>query len=193
MLEITVGRMRLRFAFSFFLLMTVIARLRESAQFFPVLLAIVCHETGHLLAMMAVGNSVKKIDFTAFGIAIRKMTCGPLSPSAELGITLAGPITNLLLALACLPLGKPYAAAVNLVLAGLQLLPVGDLDGGRALRILCEGQGRGQLIQSLPKIAEIFSLTAAFFFALSQEDFRVASWLLVIFLAAAMVRENLSA
>ena len=102
------------------------------------LLAILLHEIGHLLAMLLAKTAVKSINFTAFGVHIVRSAVQFVPPLRLVVVYLAGPAVNLLLALLFLGSSREgmagYFGAVNLLLGLLHLLPAGSLDGACALR-----------------------------------------------------------
>lgn len=93
------------------------------------------HELGHYLAIRMVGGDVKLIRLTAVGA---EMVVGrPLGYWQEGVAALAGPAVNAVLALAfCSWEWGVGFAGINLVLALFNLLPIGQLDGGRILNCL---------------------------------------------------------
>ena len=96
------------------------------------LLACALHELGHFWAIRLLGSDVKLIRLTAIGaeMAVDR----PLDYWREGLAALAGPAVNLLLALMCCGWSRGQTfAGLNLALALFNLLPVGRLDGGRAL------------------------------------------------------------
>ena len=96
------------------------------------LLACAAHELGHISAIRLLGGSVRQFRLTAIGAEL--VLDRPMGYWQEGLSALAGPGVNLLLALACCGWRAGAAfAGLNLVLALFNLLPVGRLDGGRAL------------------------------------------------------------
>lgn len=96
-------------------------------------LACAAHELGHFFVIRILGGDVKQIRLTAIGAEM--VLSSPLGYWQEGLAALAGPGVNLVLALICCGFeGGLTFAGLNLVLAVSNLLPVGRLDGGRALR-----------------------------------------------------------
>ena len=107
------------------------------------LLALLLHETGHLLTARGLGYRVRSLELWPFGAAL-SMDLSTGSRGA-LPVALAGPLCNLaaaamsLLLLRLLPqtegVMEPFFC-MNLSLAAVNLLPAEPLDGGRALASL---------------------------------------------------------
>ena len=107
------------------------------------LLALLLHETGHLLTARGLGYRVRSLELWPFGAAL-SMDLSTGSRGA-LPVALAGPLCNLaaaamsLLLLRLLPrtegVMEPFFC-MNLSLAAVNLLPAEPLDGGRALAFL---------------------------------------------------------
>ena len=120
-----------------FAVLIVLALLGGAGPALPaVLLAALCHELGHLLALWLAGARVERLRLTAFGAEIRADT-RRLSYPREIACTLAGPAVNLVLALFLARIAGWYVPAGSSLLLGcFNLLPVPALDGGRALHLL---------------------------------------------------------
>ena len=120
------------------------------------LVSVLLHELGH--AVVAARFGIRTVEIVMFPIGGLSRMERSLKPGAEIGVSLAGPMVNILLAagifsymisvheatpvsLADLlqPNGKSVLALLlygNLLLAGFNLLPAFPMDGGRILRAL---------------------------------------------------------
>ena len=105
------------------------------------LLAAFLHECGHLLAARWLGIPIRSLRLELLGVRL-DVSGGLLSYSDEWLLCATGPIVSLLCAAAVAPLwsfGEVFRifSAASLVLGLLNLLPIGDFDGGRMLRSFC--------------------------------------------------------
>lgn len=98
--------------------------------------AFLVHEGAHLAALYLGGGRLRALELTLAGAQIR--TQGQLSCGRELLAVLAGPGSDLLLALVLARLGERWylPAGICLAAGGFNLLPLPGLDGGRAVRLL---------------------------------------------------------
>ena len=100
--------------------------------FWPFLAAMTVHELVHAAVLLLLGGRIESVRLSFAQVELRT---GLLSDRTELWSTAAGPGINLL----CGWLFRrwmPAFAAVSLLLALFNLLPVWPLDGGRLLRTL---------------------------------------------------------
>lgn len=100
--------------------------------FWPFLAAMTVHELAHAVVLLLLGGRIESVRLSFAQVELRT---GLLSDRTELWSTAAGPGINLL----CGWLFRrwmPAFAAVSLLLALFNLLPVWPLDGGRLLRTL---------------------------------------------------------
>ncbi len=105
-----------------------------------ILFAAILHELGHFAVLRLCGAPVRGVRLGALG-AVMEAERSRLSYGADLLALLAGPLTNLLCAVALtvpartLP-GLYAAAGTHLALGAFNLLPIRPLDGGQALELL---------------------------------------------------------
>ena len=157
------------------------------------LTACALHELGHILVIRLLGGNIKGVRLTAVGAEL--VLARPLGYWQEGLSALAGPGTNLVLALAFGgTAGGLTFAGLNLALALFNLLPVGRLDGGRALYCtlaLLAGPGTADRAGiCLDCLCTAGTLAAGLFLALVRGNITlllVAFWLLAVFL-----RQNIS-
>jgi Zn-dependent protease len=97
------------------------------------------HELGHWLAARLLGVEVRGLRLDLLGA--RMELTGLLSYGQEMAVAAAGPFVNLVCAAMAYPAaaagmgdGVSLLCAASAVLGGINLLPVGTLDGGRILR-----------------------------------------------------------
>jgi len=94
--------------------------------------AMLLHECGHLAAASLCGVKVKRVGVCLTGLyTVRE--AGPRW--ANVVVSLAGPMVNLLLALALRDV-LPTFAWVNAIACGYNLLPIPHSDGSRVLALL---------------------------------------------------------
>jgi Zn-dependent protease len=99
--------------------------------FFLGLLAMALHEAGHLLAAVALGLRIKSVTLRWKGLCTVRES-GP--PDKNLLVSLAGPLTNVLLLLFW-HWSHRFGIA-NICFAVVNLLPINGSDGDRALTCL---------------------------------------------------------
>lgn len=101
--------------------------------------ACLLHELGHLSAIYALGGRVARLRLSISGAEMTLSAARNLDPCAQMLAALAGPVSNLALAVLSTRLVENYGetwflfAGLNLSLAAFNLLPMAQLDGGRAL------------------------------------------------------------
>lgn len=106
---------------------------------FPVwcVAASLMHETGHLVAMVALGSRPAQITVGIFGVCVVQKPDSPLSPMGNIGVALAGPAVNLFSFFVLFAASGfrvwSVPVLVHLVLGLFNLLPIEPLDGGQAL------------------------------------------------------------
>lgn len=97
------------------------------------MLACLIHELGHLFIIRMFGGRVRMVNLTAVGAEINPEYRKPLPYRKELITAVAGPLANILFAVASAGVGQYLFTGFNLCFGLLNLLPIHALDGGRIL------------------------------------------------------------
>ena len=153
------GRGRITVTPGFLFLMAWCNYADQQGLLLPALAGCALHELGHLAAIWGLGGSVRRLRLTAVGAEIQMER--PMSYPGELAAALAGPAANLAAAwLCCRAEGGALFAGLNLALGCFNLLPVGRLDGGRALHCLLSmsiGPAAEEAVRSGPESSSPFA------------------------------------
>jgi stage IV sporulation protein FB len=172
-----------------FLLLAAWMNYFDRQGIFPLaMLACLLHEMGHLAVLHWLKKDVKQIRLTAIGAEIA--LDDPLSYGQEAAAALAGPGANLLTAVVfCRFQWGEVFAGLNLVLGCFNLLPIGQLDGGRVLRcalsVLLEPELSdrvGQGVDAVLTLILLFLGTWLAFFGENISLLLVSVWLMSVFL-----------
>ena len=141
MLEFTVRDCEISVGTGFFAVITLMLITCETRIVLISLLCSLFHEAGHIAAMLLLGDRLRRISFSAFGISIDKFSVTALGYRGEIAVSLAGIGANCLLSLVsfCCWLALKRRVLcdiciVSLLVGGFNLLPIDSLDGSRALR-----------------------------------------------------------
>ena len=122
--------------------------------FWPFLAAMTVHELAHAAVLLLLGGRIESVRLSFAQVELRT---GLLSDCTELWSTAAGPGINLL----CGWLFRrwmPAFAAVSLLLALFNLLPVWPLDGGRLLRTLLRMRWGAAGVDASQTLGTLFGL-----------------------------------
>ena len=121
------------------------------------LLALAVHELAHVLAIRMLGGRIVSLAPAGFGFRLR-YTGSLLSRRARFTAAIAGAAANFLIAFTSAMFGALRLAAVNIVLAVFNLLPIDGLDGGEALASILSVDGTGY---TAGKICSVVSVVTA--------------------------------
>ena len=122
------------------------------------------HEMGHLAAMMLSKEPVSSISFGLVNIGIESENC-----EENIFIFASGPLVNLALAI-CFFIFYNFSGAFifktafmqNLFLAGLNLLPISSLDGGKILKIILLKKFDFALAEKISSVISVIFLVPVF-------------------------------
>ena len=114
-------------SYLFVSLLTLLLLYKDSYILALCLLYSLAHEMGHILSMKLLGATLNEIRFMPFGIAIKTSDLSALSKLKQTIVLLSGVLINAVM--------LPLNFEINLALITFNLLPVGNLDGGRILKL----------------------------------------------------------
>lgn len=177
------------------LLWALLYYLDSSGMVPQVLAACALHELGHYAAIRLLGGRVSRLNITCVGAEMVLSARFPLGPARELAAALAGPAVNLLCAGLCAGLGERWYcfAGIHLALGLFNLLPVGPLDGGRALGCLLALAGRGDWAEPAVRVLSAglsMGLTMGALLLWRAGEYNLTLPLMALWLLAAPVRQK---
>ena len=150
-----------------FLLMAAVLYYLDGDGVLPwAFLACVCHELGHYAVIYLTGGQVSRLRLSVAGAEMCLSAKRPMGHGAQLASALAGPGMNLLIAYLAPRLGQLWGeswylfSGLNLSLAAFNLLPVRQLDGGRALFHLIAMLSSDQTGERFVKWASVLTVGA---------------------------------
>ncbi len=133
-----IGLGRVEVTGGFLLLAAALYYLDDQGILLWAALACAIHELGHVLAIYALGGRVSRLRVSLSGAEMALSAAHPLGPGGHCLAALAGPVSNLAVAMLSARMGENWFlfAGLNLGVAAFNLLPMAQLDGGRALYYL---------------------------------------------------------
>ena len=172
---------RVEVAGSFLVLITWLNYLDTQALVPLALLACLCHELGHCIAIWVIRGQVRLVRLSCIGAQIYLER--PLTYKQEFFVAVCGPAMNLLLAN-----GAAYEifSGINLALAFFNLLPIGQLDGSRILHsllsMLFSGAAADKILFLVGYALSVIVWLSGLYLLCSNRNytlFLVSTWLLV--------------
>ena len=164
-------------------------------------LALLCaalHEAGHFTALRILKSQIEEISFKTFGINIRLSQKTRLSYRKEIFVALSGCASNLLfftVSFICFKLQifgvhAMVFCVMNLLLCVFNLLPIGPLDGGRALEsVLCGHMQYGKAKDTVDLVSVLFIVPLSFLgvYLLKATGYNFSLILAALYLAGSMI------
>ncbi len=135
MIELNLTRTVLRWDFSFFAVLALFFSLDSSGFGLTALGICAAHELAHLAVMLLCGIVPESVTFYGAGIRITSTETERRSPTEQAAVYGAGCAMNFLLATALFAAGKSCSAAMSLSCGLFNLLPLGEFDGRRLLKL----------------------------------------------------------
>lgn len=164
MIAFNIGRLELRFTFAFFAVVSCFVLMDRAVFALYLVLPVIIHELGHILALTLCGAGIRSVTFTAVSVDMQKKNIAGLSYKKEILINAAGILANLIVAIwlyctAFQSVRTMFLIAANIAVAIFNLLPIGNLDGGELVRLLGERYGGVEFGHRLSWAASFMALT----------------------------------
>jgi len=195
MLEFRLGNIRITVSFWFLAAIGFFILYERSALFFYFAVPIIVHELGHIIVLYLCGGSISAINLRAFGVDIcpNKLR---LSYHHEIMVTIAGIACNVIMALLLFwqrgqTMRSMLLISVNMAVAVFNILPIGNLDGGVLLRLLCEKTGNSHNTNTISCAVSFLLLLPLFilaFYLLLQPARNVTLLIVCIYLLVMVIR-----
>ena len=189
MVELKLKQTLLRLDFSFFAVIALYLLLDESGFGLAALAACAMHETAHFIAMTAFGVPVEQLTLYGAGIRITSSKIEFIKPFRKIVILCAGCVANFAAAFVFWELGNYSACAVNLFTGIFNLLPMGELDGARLLKMYAVRHCKAENVDRVMKIAAAVSAVicaAVFAMAGGAASFTLITTALYIIIVSGM-------
>ena len=167
MIEIKLNRTALRWDFSFFAVLAVFFWLDSSGFGLTALVICAVHELAHLAVMRAFAIAPESVTFYGAGIRISAPNIENLAPTIQAAVYSAGCVVNLLAGVLWQFPDLRSTAAVSLFTGLFNLLPVGEFDGRRLLKLLLIARLKPENVDETLRVCGIISMvicTAAVIF-----------------------------
>lgn len=175
---------QIKITLGFCLSVTLMSLFDTSGMFGFALLAVMIHETGHIITIHLLNEEIKQISFRLFGIEI----VAELSHKRKTAvIMIAGPLFNILSALILIPFAlKGYIFAITMFYASItlglfHLLPAYGLDGGNAVIYLSNGSEKVKNIVKGFAFTVSAMLFATGFYAVYRGFFNISAFILALY------------
>jgi stage IV sporulation protein FB len=188
------------------LLIIVLLITGRGGKFTAVFFIFFIHEAAHVIAARLLNLKVSEIELLPFGGAVKIQSFFESNPAHEIIVAVSGPLSNILLLmlyfsgiqLGWLSIRMPGQdfVNINLMLAGLNLLPALPLDGGRILRAVLSRQmniERATKIASGMGLLLALVLATAGLYGLYYRVFNYSLFILSGFMLYSAVRERRNA
>ena len=194
-MKFRIGDCRITVGFPFLAVIALVLALDRSGVAFIGLVCAALHEAAHIAAMRSTGGMPREMRFTAFGIDLVRPS-EKRSYGRDALVSFAGPAANLAAAGLCFILFQrkfEIFLAANLLLFGLNILPVEPLDGGQALlSLLClkmEPEKAGGIVSAVSFFA-LIPLAAAGFFVLLRSRWNFTLLFAACYLTALLLMKR---
>lgn len=154
---------KVRLDFSFFAVIALFALFEDGFG----LAALICcflHETAHLIVMLILGIPIEEITFYGAGIRISSSRIEYEKPLSKAVVLISGCLMNFLCAAIFAYFGYDLAAMISLLTGIFNLLPIGELDGAKLIKMwiirVCKPENVDRVMTVIGVIAAVICAAA---------------------------------
>lgn len=185
-MHIQILKTRISVSYWFAVVLCILMLMDRSGAASCAFLSALAHELGHIASFSLQKRAPAQISFTPFGLRLVKGRCaGGVSYAKEIQAALTGPLVNLIICIFA-PHSQPLFF-VNAALFIFNMLPVCELDGGRALHAflsLKKNPDFASRILMYTSFACIFISFAFFFFGAIHGKYNFTLFLATFYLGS---------
>jgi len=127
--------MKIKFHFTFFVVLIVSFFLKFQVEFLLAFGIIVLHELAHVFTAGLIGIKLARFEILPFGVST-KFKREEFDPAEEIVFSAAGPFLNFCLFFLFFYLNNEFLMMINAALFITNILPIVPLDGGRIIRAI---------------------------------------------------------
>ncbi len=168
MIVFSLRGVRVSVGFGFLAVLALFSAINTPRSIAASILAIILHESAHIVAMTVLGVRLQSAEFHALGVRICPVSC-LMSYGKEIAVMLSGPAVNIIAGLIFYYNGNLSHAYPQLCLGLMNLLPCTKLDGGCALRCALAmtkyHRGADRLCDVISWVTVVLVLIVAVFFS----------------------------
>ena len=168
-MSVDIGRIRIRIGFAAAAFLACVLNCGDPGIFFIGIFSAILHELTHLSLMALFGCRFPAVEIVPGGVRIMAPEFEGLNYRRSFVCLVSAPLVNLLagIVLYCVDTAVPSdfirkLSLANLVLGGINLLPMSFLDGGRALAVLLILHGKAAFLSRGQRRLDL-ALTAGLF------------------------------
>ena len=191
MVEFFIAKTKIKIGFLFVCMLSLLSFLDKSGTIFLSLVFSLFHEMGHIIAIALCKGRIDELSFHPYGIEMKLSKTNTFTTLNEIIVTASGCMVNLLFLL----IPNKTVQQINIGIFLFNVLPVGNLDGGRITRLAFTcffGEGKGERLSLAVSFLTLIPLSAIGFYAvftLQQPSLLVCS--IYLFVTLIIKREKL--
>lgn len=199
--------MRIRIDLKIFIFLLLFILTRQIEIYAAMMIFAIIHEIGHMFSGILLGLKIEKMELMPYGVSVsfglttkdynNKIKKGNLLELKKIVVAIAGPLTNLLIAVITYYFNideelKSLIVYSNILLILFNLLPIYPLDGGRILKsILHILFGKKTSEKYINNISFVLLLFLTFVSSIAIIYLRnIAIFLIILFLWIMYIRED---